>query len=129
MVNLAQLATVSISRMFTCTTEGKRGRNSNGGCFALLPKGRLEVGTALPQQPHLPHPLLIWGPLSIWSVPQPRDAFICPTHSQPSSASGAQPRSELLTIVLLAVLLHVNLVVALGWFAVGVTVCKRRTVG
>lgn len=38
-------------------------------------------------------------------------------------------REEVLTIVLLAVLLHVNLVVALGWLAVGVTVCRGGTEG
>lgn len=36
-------------------------------------------------------------------------------------------REKVLTIVLLAVFLHVNLVVALGWLAVGVTVCRGRT--
>lgn len=35
----------------------------------------------------------------------------------------------ILTIILLAVLLHVNLVVAFGWLAVGVTVCKGATEG
>lgn len=34
-----------------------------------------------------------------------------------------------LTVILLAVLLHVNLVVAFGWLAVGVTVCRGGTEG
>lgn len=57
-------------------------------------------------------------------LPHPQPALVCLW----GKAQGGSGRSEVLTIVLLAVLLHVNLVVALGWFAVGVTVCGRKKV-
>lgn len=42
---------------------------------------------------------------------------------------GAGEQEGALTVVLLAVLLHVNLVVAFGWFAVGVAVCRGEAEG
>lgn len=42
---------------------------------------------------------------------------------------GAGEQEGALTVVLLAVLFHVNLVVAFGWFAVGVAVCRGEAEG
>jgi len=99
------------------------------------------MGTACPQQPYLPHHTCgrddFGTPRLAECFPSPGTSVSLPPTASLWSALGClcskaqwgSGREEVLTIVFLAVLLHVNLVVALGWLAVGVTVCGGRTEG